>query len=106
VVKSVTELVLDFVTLPITKDASLIKRILEMLTNEFDLFNGEMFTHEGLITQMHFYKLGCLAKLYLTSTGKTERRGDLPSKYEADDKENLAKAFKTGKILDLLRKHW
>ena len=35
VVKSVLDLVSDFVTLPITKDATLVKRILEMLTADF-----------------------------------------------------------------------
>ena len=55
------KLVYDFLTLPITKDESLQKKLIEMLAKDFDkglnIFSGEMFSHEGLITEMHFLKL-------------------------------------------------
>jgi hypothetical protein len=65
VVKVVLDLVYDFVTLPITKDESLLKKIIEMVAKEFEkglnIFSNEMFSHEGLITEMHFKKLQILA---------------------------------------------
>jgi len=45
-----------------------------MLAKDFDkglnIFSGEMFSHEGLITEMHFLKLQILAQLYKLSKVK------------------------------------
>lgn len=67
--KCILDIVFDFVTLPITKDASLVKRIIDMITADFNrpLFDDDIFTHEGLITELRYQKLSCLAKLYLVS---------------------------------------
>lgn len=104
-IKSVLDLVYDFICLPITKDASLIKRIVDMLIIDLKQpFNGEIFTHEGLITEMHFQKLGCLAKLYMASKGHLQKYGDLPSKYEKEERDNLSRVFQSGQVLDLVQK--
>ena len=84
----------DFVTLPITKDASLVRRIVDLLTSDLKngLFDGDMYTHEGMITEIHYQKLSCLAKLYLVSVKGHNAlvKGAKPSKFEESDRENLS----------------
>ena len=56
VLKIVLQIVFDFITFPITKDPSLIKRIVDLLSADFNLnlFDGDIFTHAGLITELHY----------------------------------------------------
>ena len=61
-------LIVEFITLPITRDPSLVKKIFLVLTKQMgslQLLGSEMYSHEGLIVETHFVKLQLLADLYL-----------------------------------------
>jgi len=77
------------------------------------LFSGELFSHEGLISETHFMKLKLLAKLVIKGYGmqifdlneENKSNSDLPSKFTDEDSRVLKGAF-DAKTLSVLANHW
>lgn len=60
------QLIYYFITVPISKDEELIKKIITTITDELDQFDLQS-NDTQLVTETHFRKLVLLSKLYLVS---------------------------------------
>lgn len=105
-------LIYDFVTLPITRDVGLIKKIFAMLRDQsLQLYRGEVYQHEGLIAETHFCKLSLMAKLYIRACGDQVpgqpalSYKKFPLKFDSDCQSLLKECFDQ-ELLSSLESHW
>ena len=67
------DLLLYFITVPISKDSELIGRILSLITSDLqnlNLMKEEQASYDRIVSEAHFEKLELLCKLYLLANGE------------------------------------